>query len=253
MKIVIVGGSAPISWKLVNILRRKGHDVLSASPVSGVDTVTGQGLAKALAGARIVVDVANPPSFDDQTALQFFETSSRNLLAAEVAAGVEHHVALSVVGSDRLTDSGYFRGRIAQEHLIGASKVPYSLLRSTQFADFMCGIAHAATKGRTVHLPAVATQPILSDDVAEELAAVALGAPLNSAIEIAGPERFRLDALVRRFLAVIGDARQVVPDPGARFFGARLNDRSLLPAEGAHIGASRFEDWVKCAVLKRIA
>ncbi|RXT55966.1 NmrA family transcriptional regulator [Bosea sp. Tri-44] len=253
MKIVVVGGSASIGWKLASILRRKGHVVLAASPASGVNTITGEGLTEALAGAQIVVDVASSPSFEDHAALKFFETSSRNLLAAEVAAGVEHHVALSVVGTDRLLESGYFRSRMAQENLIRASKVPYSILRSTQFADFLCGIAYAATKGRTVRLPSVAIQPIVSDDVAEALAAVALGAPIDGMVEVAGPERFRLDELVRRFLVAIGDARQVVTDPNARYFGARLNDRSLLPAEGARIGAARFEDWATSAARKRAA
>jgi uncharacterized protein YbjT (DUF2867 family) len=253
MKIAVVGGSASIGWKLVNILRRKGHDVLAASPASGVNTITGEGLAEALTSAQIVVDVANSPSFDDQAARDFFEISSRNLLAAEVAAGVGHHVALSVVGTDRLLKAGYFRGKMAQENLIRASRAPYSILRSTQFADFMCGIAHAATIGKMVRLPSAAVQPIVSDDVAEALATVALGAPVNGMVEVAGPERFRLDELVRRFLAVIGDARQVVTDPSARYFGVRLNDRSLVPAEDARIGATRFEDWVKCAALKRTA
>lgn len=253
MRIVVIGGARPVGWKLADILRRKGHDVLVASPRSGVDTTTGEGLAKALRGARVVVDVAHPPSLEDLSALNYFERSGRNLLAAEVAAGVGHHVALSAVGADRLLESGYFRGRMTQEKLIRSSRVPYSILRSTQFADFMCGIVHAATKGRTVRLSSAAIQPILSDDVASALAALALGAPVNGIVEIAGPDRFRLDEFVRRFLAVIGDTRRVMTDPSARYFGARLDDRSLLPAEGTHIGASRFEDWAERAALRMSA
>lgn len=253
MKIVVIGGSGLIGSKLVNILRQKGHDVLAASPNSGVNTITGEGLAEALAGAQIVVDVANSPSFEDKAVLEFFETSGRNLLAAEAAAGVGHHVALSVVGTDRLLESGYFRGKMAQETLIRGSKVPYSILRSTQFADFMGAIAQSATEGQTVRLSSAAIQPIISDDVAEALAVVTLGAPVNGMVEVAGPDRFQLDALVRRFLAVTGDPRQVVTDPNARYFGALLNDRSLVPSDGARIGATHFEDWVKRAALKKTA
>lgn len=253
MKIVVIGGSGLIGSKLVNILNQKGHDVLAASPNSGVNTITGEGLAEALTGARIVVDVANSPSFEDKAVLEFFETSGRNLLAAEAAAGVAHHVALSVVGTDRLLESGYFRGKMAQENLIRASRTPYSILRSTQFADFMGAIAQAATEGQTVRLSSAAIQPIISDDVAQALAAVTLGSPVNGMVEVAGPDRFQLDALVRRFLAVTGDARQVVTDPNARYFGALLNDRSLVPGVGARIGATRFEDWVKRAALKKTA
>jgi uncharacterized protein YbjT (DUF2867 family) len=251
MKIVVIGGSGLIGSKLVNILRQKGHDVLAASPNSGVNTITGEGLAEALAGAQVVVDVANSPSFEDKAVLEFFETSGRNLLAAEAAAGVGHHVALSVVGTDRLLESGYFRGKMAQENLIGRAKTPHSILRSTQFADFMGGIAQAATEGQTVRLSSAAIQPIVSDDVAEALASITLGAPVNGMVEVAGPDRFQLDDLVRRFLAVTGDPRQVVTDPNARYFGALLNDSSLVPSDGARIGSTHFEDWVKRVAAKK--
>lgn len=253
MKIVVIGGSGLIGSKLVNILRQRGHDVLAASPNSGVNTITGEGLAEALAGAQIVVDVANSPSFEDKAVLEFFETSGRNLLAAEAVAGVGHHVALSVVGTDRLLESGYFRAKMAQETLIKNAKTPYSILRSTQFADFMGGIAQAATEGQTVRLSPAAIQPIVSDDVAAALAEVTLGAPVNGMVEVAGPDCFQLAELVRRFLAVTGDPRQVATDPNARYFGALLNDRSLVPSDGARIGATHFENWVKQAALKKSA
>jgi uncharacterized protein YbjT (DUF2867 family) len=243
MKIVVIGGSGLIGTKLVNKLRELGHEVVAASPTSGVNTITGEGLAEALAGAQVVVDVANSPSFEDKAVLAFFETSGRNLLAAEAAAGVGHHVALSVVGTDRLLQSGYFRAKMAQEDLIKASKVPYTILRSTQFFDFMGGIAQSATDGQTVRLPPALMQPIVSDDVAAALADVTLGAPVNGTIELAGPEQFRLDELVRRFLSANQDARQVVADVHARYFGAELNDHSLVPGDNPRIAPTRFEDW----------
>jgi uncharacterized protein YbjT (DUF2867 family) len=243
MKIVVIGGSGLIGTKLVNKLRELGHEVVAASPSSGVNTITGEGLAEALAGAQVVVDVANSPSFEDKAVLAFFETSGRHLLAAEAAAGVGHHVALSVVGTDRLLQSGYFRAKMAQEDLIKASKVPYTILRSTQFFDFMGGIAQSATDGQTVRLSPALMQPVVSDDVAAALADVTLGAPVNGTIELAGPEQFRLDELVRRFLSANQDARQVVADVHARYFSAELNDHSLVPGDNPRIAPTRFEDW----------
>jgi len=244
MKIVVIGGSGLIGTKLVNQLRERGHEVVAASPNSGVNTITGEGLAEALAGAQVVVDVANSPSFEDKAVLAFFETSGRNLLAAEAAAGVGHHVALSVVGTDRLLQSGYFRAKMAQEDLIKASKVPYTILRSTQFFDFMGGIAQSATDGQTVRLSPALLQPVVSDDVAAALADVTLGAPVMGTIELAGPEQFRLDELVRRFLSATQDPRQVVTDVHARYFGAELNDHSLVPGDNPRIATTPFEDWL---------
>jgi uncharacterized protein YbjT (DUF2867 family) len=244
IKIVVIGGSGLIGTKLVNRLRREGHEVVAASPVSGVNTVTGEGLAEALAGAQVVVDVANSPSFEDKAALEFFETSGRNLLAAEAAAGVGHHVALSVVGTERLLESGYFRAKMAQEELIKASKIPYTILRATQFFEFVAGIAQAATDGQTVRLSPAFLQPVMSDDVAAALADVTLGAPVNGTVELAGPERLSLDELVRQFLSAKHDTRQVVADVHARYFGVELNDRSLVPGDNARIGPTRFADWL---------
>ena len=244
MKIVVIGGSGLIGTKLVNKLRELGHEVVAASPASGVNTITGDGLAEALAGAQVVVDVANSPSFEDKAVLEFFETSGRNLLAAEAAAGVGHHVALSVVGTDRLLQSGYFRAKMAQEDLIKASKVPYTILRSTQFFEFLNGIAQSGTEGPTVRLSPAFVQPVVSDDVAAALADVTLGAPVNGTVELAGPERLRLAELVQRFLSANQDARQVVADVHARYFGAELNDQSLIPGDNPRITPTRFEDWL---------
>jgi len=244
MKIVVIGGSGLIGTKLVNKLRELGPEVVAASPTSGVNTITGEGLAEALAGAQVVVDVANSPSFEDAAVLKFFETSGRNLLAAEAAAGVGHHVALSVVGTDRLLQSGYFRAKMAQEDLIKASKVPYTILRSTQFFEFLNGIAQSGTDGQTVRLSPAFVQPVVSDDVAAALADVTLGAPVNGTVELAGPERLHLDELVRRFLSANQDARQVVADVHARYFGAELNDQSLIPGDNPRIAPTRFEDWL---------
>jgi len=244
MKIVVIGGSGLIGTKLVNRLRQKGHEVVAASPNSGVNTITGEGLAEALAGAQVVIDVANSPSFEDKAVLEFFETSGRNLLAAEAAAGVGHHVALSVIGTDRLQESGYFRAKMAQENLIKASKIPYTIVHSTQFFEFMGGIAQSGTVGQTVHLSPALVQPIVSDDVADAMADVALGAPVNGTIEIAGPERVRLDELVGRFLRASQDSREVVTDIHARYFGAELNDRSLIPGDNPRIAPTRFGDWL---------
>jgi uncharacterized protein YbjT (DUF2867 family) len=244
MKIVVIGGSGLIGTKLVNRLRQHGHEVVAASPHSGVNTITGEGLAEALAGAQVVVDVANSPSFEDQAVLAFFETSGRNLLAAEAAAGVGHHVALSVVGTDRLLRSGYFRAKMAQETLIKASKIPYTIVRSTQIFEFMGAIAQSGTVGHTVHLSPALVQPIVSDDVADAMADVTLGAPVNGTIEIAGPERVRLDELVGRFLSATQDPREVVTDVHARYFGVELNDQSLTPGDNPRIAPTRFEDWL---------
>ena len=244
MKIVIIGGSGLIGKKLVNKLCQRGHEVVAASRSSGVNTITGEGLAKALAGAQVVVDVANSPSFEDSAVLKFFETSGRNLLAAESAAGVGHHVALSVVGTDRLLASGYFRAKMAQENLIKASKVPYTIVRATQFFEFVDGIAQSATEGQMVRLSSALIQPIVSDDVADALAEVTLGTPVNGTVELAGPERLPLDELVRRFLSAKQDARQVVTDVHARYYGLELNDQSLTPGDNPRIGPTRFAEWL---------
>ena len=244
MKIVVIGGSGLIGTKLVNRLRNQGHEVVAASPKSGVDTITGEGLAEVLAGAEVVVDVTNAPSWEDKAVLKFFETSSRNLLTAEKAAGVRHHVALSVVGTDRLLDSGYFRAKIAQENLIKASKIPYTIVQSTQFYEFIGAIAQFSTVEQTVHLPPALSQPIGSDDVAAAMADVAVGPPVNGTIEIAGPERIPLDKLVGRFLTATHDSREVVTDAHARYFGIEVNDQSLTPGKNARIGPTGFEGWL---------
>jgi uncharacterized protein YbjT (DUF2867 family) len=244
MKIVVIGGSGLIGKKLVSILRQHGHEVVAASPSSGVNTLTGEGLAEALAGAQVVVDVANSPSFEDQAVLEFFETAGRNLLAAEATAGVAHHVALSVVGADRLHDSGYMRAKMAQENLIKASSIPYTIVRATQFFEFVGGIAQSATEGQTVRLPPVLMQPIVSDDVAAAMAVAALAEPLNGTVDLAGPEPIRQDDLVRQFLSATGDARTVITDPKALYFGIAVNDQSLTPGENPRLGTTRFADWL---------
>jgi uncharacterized protein YbjT (DUF2867 family) len=244
-KIVVIGGSGLIGTKLVNDLRQRGHDVVAASPSSGVNTITGEGLAKALSGAQVVVDVSNAPSWEDKAVLEFFETSARNLSAAESAAGVVHHVALSVVGTERLLESGYFRAKIAQEELIKASKIPYTIVRATQFFEFIGGVAQFSTVGQTIHLPPALWQPMAADDVASALAEIALELPVNGIIEIAGPERAGIDELVRRFLAATKDPRQVVTDANARYYGVAVNDRSLTPGADPRIGPTFFEDWLQ--------
>src|SRR5690242_6900205 len=244
MKIVVIGGSGLIGKKVVTNLRQHGQEVVAASPSSGVNTVTGEGLAEALAGAQVVVDVTNAPSWEDRAVLAFFETSTRNLLAAEATAGVGHHVALSVVGADRLPESGYLRAKVAQEHLIKASRVPYTILRATQFFEFVGGIADGATTGQTVRVSPAFLQPILSDDVVAALADVTIGAPVNGTVEVAGPEKIRLDELVRHFLSAKKDPREVITDVNARYFGAVLSDDSLTPGENARIAPTRFEDWI---------
>ena len=251
MKIVVIGGSGLIGSKLVKKLGQLGHEVVAASPSSGVNTITGEGLAEGLTGAQVVVDVTNSPSWEDNAVLEFFKTSTRNLLAAEAAAGVGHHVALSVVGTDRLLQSGYFRAKMAQEDLIKASKVPYTIVRATQFFEFVNGIAQSATDGQTVRLSPAFIQPIVSDDVADALADVTLGAPVNGTVELAGPERLRLDELVRRFLSAKQDARQVVADVHARYFGIELNDQSLTPGDNPRIGPTRFEDWLSRSIPQK--
>jgi len=251
MKIVVIGGSGLIGTKLVNNLRQQGHEVVAASPSSGVNTITGEGLAEALAGAQVVVDVANSPSWEDKAVLEFFETSGRNLLAAEAAAGVGHHVALSVVGTERLLASGYFRAKMAQENLIKASPVPYTIVRATQFFEFVGGIAQSATDGQTVRLSPALVQPIVSDDVAAALVQVVVDAPLNGTVELAGPEPIRLDELVRRFLSARRDARNVTTDVHALYFGIELNDQSLTPGDNPRIGPTRFEDWLSRSIPQR--
>ena len=247
-KIVVIGGSGLIGTKLVKNLLRQGHEVVAASPSTGVNTITGEGLAEALAGAQVVVDVANAPSWEDQAVLEFFEKSGRNLLAAEAAAGVGHHVALSVVGTERLLASGYFRAKLAQENLIKASSIPYTIVRATQFFEFVGGIAQAATQGETVRLPAALMQPIVSDDVADVMADLAVAEPLSGTVELAGPEPIRQDELVRKFLSATGDPRTVTTDPSALYYGIALTDQSLTPGDNPRIGPTRFEDWLSHSI-----
>jgi uncharacterized protein YbjT (DUF2867 family) len=246
MKIVVIGGTGLIGTKLVNNLRQRGHEVVAASPKSGVNTFTGEGLTKALEGAQVVVDVANAPSWDDKAVLEFFETAGRNLLAAEASAGVRHHVALSIVGADRLPASGYLRAKVAQENLIKTSKIPFTIVRSTQFFEFVKGIAQAATEGQTVRLSPGLMQPIAADDVAAALTEVAVAEPVNGTIEVAGPEPIRMDEFVRRFLSATRDPRKVTADVHALYFGTELNDQSLVPAPGEkpRLGPTRFEEWL---------
>jgi len=251
MKIVIIGGSGLIGTKLVNNLRQLGHEVVAASRSSGVNTLTGEGLTEVLTGAQVVVDVANSPSFEDKAVMEFFETGGRNLLAAEAATGVGHHVALSVVGTERLLASGYFRAKMAQENLIKASKSPYTIIRATQFFEFVGAIAQSATDGQTVRLPPALMQPIVSDDVAAAVADIAVGKPLNDTVELAGPEPIRLDELVRRFLGAHRDARKVTTDVHALYFGIELNDQSLTPGDNPRIGPTRFEDWLSRSIPQR--
>jgi uncharacterized protein YbjT (DUF2867 family) len=244
MKIVVIGGSGLIGSKLVGKLNDAGHDALAASPDSGVDIITGEGLAEALEGAQVVVDVANAPAWDDAAVLDFFQTSARNISSAEAAARVGHHVTLSVVGADRLPDSGYLRAKVAQEELVKAGPIPYTIVRATQFFEFIGRIADSSTEGDTVLLSPALVQPESADDVASTLADVAVGSPLNDTVELAGPEAFPLDELARRVLSARGDARRVVADPHVRYFGAELDDRSLVPGEGARIAPTHFEDWL---------
>jgi uncharacterized protein YbjT (DUF2867 family) len=245
MKIVVIGGSGLIGSKVVALLAAGGHEAIAASPASGVDTLSGQGLDDVLDRASVVVDVSNSPSFEDSAVMSFFTTSTRNLLAAEAAAGVRHHVALSVVGSRRMTDSGYMRAKAAQEDLIEGGPIPWSIVHATQFFEFLAGIGQGATVDGIARLAPVLIQPIAADDVAETVARTAVEAPTRTTVEVAGPEQFRLDELVERVLRARGDDRQVVPDPGARYFGTVLGERSLLPDDGARQGGTRFEDWLR--------
>lgn len=250
MKIVVIGGSGLIGANIVGRLRGNGHEVLAASPRTGVNTVTGEGLAEALNGAKVVVDVSNAPSFEDRAVLEFFEASGRNLTRAELAAGVEHHVALSVVGLERLPDSGYFRAKLAQEALIKASKIPYTILRATQFFEFVEAIVKSSADGDKFRLSPALIQPIAADDVSAVLADLTVGASLNRVAEVGGADRFPLDELARKFLASRADQREVIADVRAGYFGAKLNDRSLVTSEGALIGPTRFHNWLSLASRK---
>ncbi|MGG6898418.1 SDR family oxidoreductase [Rhizobium sp. BR 315] len=245
MKIVIIGGTGLIGSKTAARLRGKGHEVLAVSPNTGVNTVTGEGVAEALAGAEVVIDLANAPSWEDKAVLEFFETAGRNLLAADAKAGVKHHIALSIVGTERLSDNGYFKAKLAQERLIKESSIPYTIVHSTQFMEFLKGIADEATVGTVARLSPAAFQPIASDDVADVVADVALGKPLNGTIEIAGPERGPMNEIVARYLKAANDPRSVEADVHARYFGSELNDQSIVPGEGARIGKVGFQDWFR--------
>ncbi len=252
MKIVIIGGTGLIGSKLVTRLRKHGYEAVAASPDTGVNTLTGAGLAAVLAGAAVVIDVSNSPSFGDTAVLEFFETSTTNLLAAEAAAGVGHHVALSVVGCDRMPDSGYFRAKVAQEKLIRNSPVPYSIVRATQFYEFVKRIADDATDGNTVRVAPVLFQPIAADDVAKAVGGVAVSAPVNGIVEIAGPQQFRFDELIRLSLAARQDPRVVIADPHARYFGTELGERTLVPGSDARLGDIRFEEWLGTSVIQPV-
>jgi uncharacterized protein YbjT (DUF2867 family) len=253
MKLVVIGGTGLIGSKLVTRLRDRGHQAVPAAPSTGVNTLTGDGLDQVLAGAAVVVDVSNSPSFEDSAVLKFFEISTGNLLAAEAAAGVSHHVALSVVGCDRIPESGYLRAKVAQETLIRESAMPFSIVRATQFFEFVRRIADEATIGSRVRIPPVLFQPMAADDVANAVCSVALESPLEGIVEVAGPEQFRFDELIRLGLAARHDPREVVGDPNARYFGAVLGERALVPAGNARLGDIRFEDWLAQASAERTA
>jgi uncharacterized protein YbjT (DUF2867 family) len=253
MKIVVIGGSGLIGSKLVSKLREQGHEAIAASPKSGVNSITGQGLAEALKGASVVVDVTNSPSWEDAAVLKFFETSTRNQLTYEAVAGVKHHVALSVVGTERMLASGFFRAKMAQENLIKSSSIPYTIIRATQFFEFVKGIADSSTEGNKVRLPTALIQPMAADDVASAVGRIATGAPANGTVEIAGPEKFRLDELVRKSLATHKDPREVVADPQARYYGVEIGERTLLPDDGAQLGETRFETWLTQSAAKAAA
>jgi uncharacterized protein YbjT (DUF2867 family) len=249
MKIVVIGGTGLIGSKVVACLREEDHEAVAASPDSGVNTLTGEGLSDALQGAEVVVDVSNSPSFEDEAVMDFFTTSTTNLLAAEADAGVRHHVALSVVGTERLAESGYFRAKIAQEKLIRDSSIAYSIVHATQFFEFAVRIADEATDGDTVRLPHVLLQPIAADDVAAAVCEISQRAPADGVIEVAGPEQFRFDEFIQQGLRAKGDPRTVVADPKARYFGAQLQERSLLPTNAVHLGEIRFRDWLAQSAL----
>jgi len=247
MKILVVGGTGLIGSKLVKQLRDQKHEAIAASPKSGVNSVTGEGLADALKGVSTVIDVTNSPSWEDAAVLNFFETSTRNLLAYETAAGVRHHVALSVVGTERLLESGFFRAKFAQENLIKSSKVPYTIIRATQFFEFVKAIGDFSTEGNTVRMPPALIQPVAGDDVAKAVAEIALGSPRNGMVEIGGPERFRLDELIRMDLATLHDPRDVITDPQGRYYGMQVTEKALIPGDNARLGEKRFEDWLSQA------
>src|SRR5262247_411211 len=249
MKIVVIGGTGLIGSKTVPILRQGGHEVVAASPNTGVNTITGEGLKEAMAGTQVVIDLANSPSFEDKAVLEFFETSGRNLLAAEAAAGVRHHVALSIIGIDR-SDNGYFRAKVAQEKLIKTSGIPYTIIRSTQFLEFLRGIADSSADGNTVRISPGLFQPIAADDVAAAVADVALAAPRNGIVEIAGPERAPFNEIVARYLKAVGDPREVVRDPEARYFGGKVDDRSLVPLGEARLGHIGLDEWLRRSPAK---
>jgi uncharacterized protein YbjT (DUF2867 family) len=253
IKVVVVGGTGLIGKRVVNNLRHRGQEVLAASPSSGVNTFTGEGVAKVLTGAQVVVDVANAPSSDDTTVMDFFQTATRNLLAAEAVAGVRHHVALSVVGANRLPSSGYLRAKVAQENMIKASEIPFTIVRSTQFFEFAKGIVRSATEGQTVRLSSALMQPIAADDVATALTGIALSKPLNDTIEIGGPEPIRTDEFARRFLRATRDPRKVITDAHALYFGAELNDRSLTPGKNARLAPTHFEEWLNRSTAQKAA
>jgi uncharacterized protein YbjT (DUF2867 family) len=245
MQIVVIGGTGLIGSKTVAILRRGGHEVAAASPKSGINSITGEGLKQAVAGAQVVIDLANSPSFEDKAVLEFFQTSGRNLLAAEAAADVRHHVALSIVGIDRSPDIGYFRAKVAQEKLIEASGIPYTIIRSTQFLEFLGAIAAAGADGNTVRISPGLFQPIAADDVAATVADVAVAAPRNGIVEIAGPERAAFNQIVARYLKAAGDPREVIGDPEARYFGGRVGERSLVPLGEARLGRIGLDEWLR--------
>jgi uncharacterized protein YbjT (DUF2867 family) len=249
VKILVIGGTGRIGSKAVAILRQSGHEVVAASPNTGVNTITGEGVKEAVAGAQVVIDLANSPSFEDKAVLEFFETSGRNLLPAEAAAGIRHHVALSIVGIDR-SDNGYFRAKVAQENLIKASGIPYTIIRSTQFMEFLGGIADSSTDGNVVRLPPGLFQPIAADDVAANVADVALAPPRNGIVEIAGPERAPFNEIVARYLKAVGDPREVVRDPQARYWGGRVEELSLVPLGEARLGRIGLDEWLRRSQAK---
>jgi len=253
MKIVVIGGTGLIGSKLVGKLREQGHEAVAASPNSGVNSITGEGLAEALKGASVVVDVTNSPSWEDAAVMTFFETSTRNLLSYGAAAGVKHHVALSVVGTERLPASGFFRAKMAQENLIKASSIPYTIIRATQFFEFVKAIADYSTEGNAVRLPSALIQPMAADDVASAVGRVATGAPANGMVEVGGPEKFRLDELARQALAASKDPREVVTDPKARYYGVEVSEKTLVPDDSARLGETRFEAWLTQSSAKAAA